>query len=178
MFFFSFGVVFRKLFLRTHFPTQNNQYQDPILTEDHNSACKTKKRKQLTCDTYCCCCSSNTISNIIYYKYQGLCRRKKTFSCGATTANVKITKHTGLPAVLIRNVLSALCVKLRRLRLRLKPKDYFSLKGKKNLMVSLFFLLSIQCLQFHQNKKSSLKQSSKCDEKNLRKNPQSYKQMI
>lgn len=130
-FFFPFGVVFRKLFLRTHFPTQNNQYQDPILTEDHNSACKTKKRKQLICDTYCCCCSSNTISNIIYYKYQGLGRRKKTFSCGAIASNVKITKHTGLPAVLIRNVLSVLCAELRRVRLRLKPKVYFSLKGKK-----------------------------------------------
>lgn len=44
MFFF----VFRKLFLRTHFPTQNNQYQDPILTEDHNSACKTNKKKKTT----------------------------------------------------------------------------------------------------------------------------------
>lgn len=39
--------------MHSFLPTQNNQYQDPILTEDHNSACKTNKEKQLICDSYC-----------------------------------------------------------------------------------------------------------------------------
>lgn len=77
-----------------------------------------------------------------------------------------ITIHTGLPAVLIQNVLSTFCAELRRIRLRLKPNVYFSLKGKKNLMVCYFFSFHSSVYNFIRiKKKGSLKQSSKCDEK-------------
>jgi len=59
--------------------TKNNQYQDPVLTEDHNSACKTNKIKKTNSviATVYAVALPNTIINIIHYKYQGLYKKKK-----------------------------------------------------------------------------------------------------